>query len=833
MQDITSKFTNHLKNVLTRALCLVIETHDETIRPIHLLWALSSQEGCVAAEILAKAGITKDQFSSFGASDESVKNLPAIKTQTFIPILSEESKSSIEKAVLAASSYEHRYVGTEHMLFGLLELNSAEIEQFFTNNDINKKRLQRSLNAVFHTTASFPEIQEKQKQGLDFLDELEKTSKNEVDEDDEEEEQKTPALDYFTEELTDPEFLKDIHPAVGREQEIKRIVKILSRRQKNNPILVGEPGVGKTAIIEGLAKQIEQGKVPDVLAHKRILRLDLAGMIAGTMYRGEFESRLRQLIDEINDQEDIILFIDEVHTIMGAGAASGSLDAANILKPALARGEIRCIGATTPSEYKKHIEVDGALERRFQQVLVKEPTLKETRAILQGVKSYFEEFHAVKYEKDAIESALLLAEKYIHSKQFPDKAIDIIDESGAAANITRPPSKIRENLRKLQKERADLIKKKRNAVREEKFVDAMEYKALEEQLDEKIDKIKSRQRPRKEVIVTVDLIHEVISELTGIPVSKLSTQEHKQLAKLDTELKKRVIGQDSSVERVADAIRRAKLGIANPDKPLASFLFLGPSGVGKTELAKAVAETVFGRKEAFLRIDMSEYAEPHTISKLIGSPAGYVGYRETTSFTDHIKAHPHSVILLDELEKAHTDVHNLLLQLLDEGILTDATGRKIDFRHSIIIMTSNIGREQFEQNQLGFSEGMPNDKALKHDLRKRLEERFKPEFLNRISHTCVFHPLAPKTLQKIAQIKLKRLSRRVDQKGINLTFASPVSAFLTGKTNPRFGARDIERLIEEEIEHALANYLLAQVRAPKTVHISLKGEKIQLTKGRK
>lgn len=819
MNDIVSKFTNHLKNALTRALCLAVETKGDAITPTHLLWALGTQQGCVASEILLKAGIDTEELRAFAGDKGSIPDQPLSHEQNFVPVLSEEAKNVIEKAVLTANVYEHRYIGTEHLLAGLLQTSPKELRDFFRDTKTDIRVIQVNLAAVFKTTAAFPEFPDSQKTVSDALQELESFALDSQDED-EEDESKTPAIDYFTEEMTLPEVVEDITPVVGREPEIRRLAKILSRKQKNNPILVGKPGVGKTAIVEGLAKKIVEGDVPPALQDRKIFQLDLAAMIAGTMYRGEFESRLRQLIDEVTDRPEVILFIDEVHTIMGAGAASGSLDAANILKPALARGDIRCIGATTPEEYKKHIEPDGALERRFQQITVKEPTKKETGKILSGVKKYYEEHHRVTYTKAALREALELADRYFPGKSFPDKAIDILDEAGASANLGRVVKK--SSVPSLKSELEDVQDQKRKAVTEERFREAIDLKKIEEKLELELDKEKKKSAKLPKVEVDADVISTTVAEMCGIPLKQLSTSEHKRLSTLSDTLKQEVIGQNKAVEQVANAVRRAKLGFARKHQPLASFLFLGPSGVGKTHLAKVLAEKVFNDSGSFLRLDMSEYAEAYTVSKLIGSPAGYVGYRETTKLTDHVKQHPHSVVLFDELEKAHPDVHNLLLQVLDDGMLTDATGRKINFRNTVIIMTTNAGRELFEGSPLGFGDQPESVKKQQSNIRELLENQFKPELLNRIHHVCLFERLTEASLEKITKKELSELKERLGEQGIHCRVTASVSKLVTKSVRAKFGARDIQRVIEEVIEHKIANELLKSSDWKDAIRVSAK-----------
>ncbi|PIQ67969.1 hypothetical protein CO173_04110 [Candidatus Uhrbacteria bacterium CG_4_9_14_3_um_filter_41_35] len=808
MDDIISKFTTHLKTALTRALCIVIEGDAKDIDPAHLLFALGTQEGCVAFDILEKTGITKaDLRKLINLPENFVEEAQAPKN--FIPALSQIGKLIIEKAVLTASVYEHKYVGTEHLLFAILQSKDEKILTFFAEKNIDLKVVQTNLSAVFKTTQTFPETE-----AQSLISEIEAVLNSNDDQDlrglhDHDELIKIPALDFFTEELTSSENIETIDPVIGRDAEILRLMKILSRRTKNNPILIGEPGVGKTAIIEGLARKISEGDVPNILSGKKIHRLDLASLIAGTMYRGEFENRLRQLVDEVAEREDVILFIDEVHTIMGAGSASGSLDVANILKPALARGEIRCIGATTSAEYKKFIETDGALERRFEPIRVSEPSEEKTKEILQGILKFYEEFHNVTYTETAIEASIKYAGRYLTHKNFPDKAIDLLDEAGASVNVKRKDDQKTPDSTVLTERLKQITAEKNEAVMAENFAKAVELKDEETKILLAIDKI-ILAPPQKPLTVSDEDIIEVVAEITGIPLQKISQKEYKQLDNFEKELKKSVFGQVETVARVAQAIRRARLDIQPTNQPLSSFLFVGPSGVGKTELAKAIAKNLFHDQKAFLRLDMSEYSDKFTASKLIGAPAGYVGYRESSLLTDHVKEHPHSVVLFDEIEKAHPDIHNLLLQILDNGMITDATGRKVNFRNAVIIMTSNVGSMRFEQSGLGFSEKENTELLLNADLRKLLETSFSKEFLNRINHTCVFRPLDNKILKAILKKELKALSVRLQNKSANLKWTPEIEKYLLKKITPKFGARDVKRIVEQEIEHHLTDTLLKQ-----------------------
>lgn len=819
MNDIISQFTNHLKSALTRALCLVVETKHETIEPIHLLWSITTQNGCVASEIMHESGADLAVLKKLAGDQGKTPEQPTSHAQNFIPVLSEDAKLVLEKAVHVAYLHENKYIGTEHVLLGLMNSSSTLLQEFFSSQPEAKRSINEKLKKLFNRSGEEEPIKIDKDSLEKALKELDEASKS-TDEDGAE---KTPAIEYFTEELTHEDLVETFTPVIGREKEIERLTKVLTRKQKNNPMLIGLPGVGKTAIVEGLAKKIIEGDVPEPLRGKRILQLDLAAMIAGTMYRGEFESRLRQLIDEISDRPEVILFIDEAHIIMGAGATAGSLDAANILKPALARGDLRCIGATTSDEYKKFIEADGAMERRFQSVVVKEPSKKETIDILKGVKSYYEEFHRVTVSDAIIQQIVELADRYMPRATFPDKAIDILDESGAFAGMTRKQKKTNP-LPELKATLARIEEKKKHAVEDEDFERAAEYKKEEAKLKKQIQAIKVRKNSIKRKTISERIILQTVSEMTNIPVKSLLTSEKRKLARLEKTLSKSVAGQEKTVTQVANAIKRAKVGLSDPEKPLCSFLFMGPSGVGKTHLAQTIAEELFESKNHFLRLDMSEYREPHTISKLIGSPAGYVGYREGTKLTDFVKEQPHSVVLFDELEKAHPDVHNLLLQILDEGTLTDATGRKINFRNTIIIATTNAGTENLKGSSLGFSD----ENLDTQDIRELLEGHFRTEILNRIQHICLFDQLNAQHFKHLAKQELDKLNHKLAEQNISCKIESTVSDWVAKQVKPSRGARHVSHIIEQVIEPALTDLLLEQHAPVKTVHISVKNNNVHV-----
>jgi ATP-dependent Clp protease ATP-binding subunit ClpC len=621
-----------------------------------------------------------------------------------------------------------------------------------------------------------------------------------------------------------------LDPVIDRETEIKRVIQILSRRTKNNPVLVGPAGVGKTAIVEGVAQRIANGEVPDNLKDKRIVALDMAALVAGTKYRGEFEERLKQVLDAVKEEGNIILFIDELHTVIGAGAAEGSMDAANIMKPALARGEIRVIGATTTDEFRKHIEKDPALERRFAPVWVDEPDIETAIEMLKGLRPKLEEHHKVKITDDAIEAAVKLSKKYIQGRYLPDKAIDVLDEACARKKIeatyTSPElSQLKEKLHQLRAELDEAVKKEEfdRAARLKKEIKQIEERIKE--LEEKMEKSSGEERP----VVTAEDVAEVISEMTGIPASKLQEEEIKKLLRMEEELHKRVIGQQRAIKAIAESIRRARAGLQPPNRPLGSFLFLGPTGVGKTELAKTLAEYLFGDENAMIRLDMSEYMEKHAVSKLIGAPPGYVGYEEGGQLTEAVRRKPYSVILLDEIEKAHPDVFNILLQILDDGRLTDAKGRTVDFSNTVIIMTSNVGSEYLMN--LSKEEFEKNYDKIKEQIMEELKKRFRPEFLNRIDEIIIFHPLAEEEIKKIVDLLISKLNKRLAERGIKVKLTDRAKSELAKRGYvPEFGARPLRRTIQREVETPLSVQILeGKVKEGDTVVVDYDEEKGEFT----
>jgi ATP-dependent Clp protease ATP-binding subunit ClpC len=849
--EILDKFSTHLKNVLVRAYALAQELRQSSIEPEHLLYALLAQKGSIASEVLTKLNIAQDGLKRHIVERYS----PAPKAsgnkhvdgavQEASPKLSAASKRTIEKAVLTANLHEHKYVGTEHLLSAILQVAGAGLEPYLENHGITLKFLKDQITSVLKSTSKFPDMTEtfEGKAGKTAaVGEKPLTKKTASSRTATAKKDKTPALDFFGIDMTSKKFVEKLEDVIGREKEIERMIQVLCRKTKNNPVLLGEPGVGKTAIVEGLAKKIVRGDVPAALQGKRVISIDLGLIIAGTIYRGEFESRLKQIIEEVKAHTEVILFVDELHMIMGAGAASGSLDAANILKPALARGELRCIGATTLAEYKKHIEADGALDRRFQPVNVSEPTPEEAVGIIRGLRNSFENFHGVRISDEAVKAAVDFSVRYIQDRFLPDKAIDLIDEAASMLKIAERHDASAEEERGLYDQMRQVKTEKQQAVIKESFTEALALKEKEKSLQKRIRTIEETRAD--EGIATVEVkpadVARVVARSIGVPVEELVSDDKKKLLHLEERLGSRIVGQDHAVKTVSEFIRRARLGLANPNRPLASFLFMGPSGVGKTELAKVLAELVFHDKEAFIRVDMSEFTESFNLSKLLGSPAGYVGYREPNKFTDAVKRRPYSVVLFDELEKAHPDVLNIFLQIFEDGHLSDATGKKINFKNTIIIMTSNVGSQHLRETAMGFGGETDVDKKteqLFHDVQSSmmqdLERQFRPEFLNRIDKVILFKPLDLVSLQKIVRLHIEELNRRLaDEHRISIELTEKGAELLASKShNPLQGARGVRKTIQEMVENLVAESLLSDEHAPgATVRLTAKNDTLVVKK---
>ena len=792
MADRFDKFTERARRVLTLAQEEAQRFNHNYIGTEHLLLGLVREGDGVAAKVLANLGVELNKVRSavefiIGRGDRAATGEIG---------LTPRAKKVIELAVDEARRLSHSYIGTEHVLLGLVREGEGIAAGVLESLGVNLERVRGETQRIL--AQSQPQDKQATAAGQRSV--------------------RTPTLDQLGVDLTALARAGKLDPIVGREREIERVVQILSRRTKNNPVLIGEPGVGKTAIAEGLAHRVVAGDVPDTLLGRRMLTLDIGLLVAGTKYRGEFEERLKKVIEEIKASDNCILFIDELHMLVGAGAAEGAVDAANILKPALARGEIQAVGATTLDEYRKHIERDPALERRFQPVRVEEPSIEETIQILSGVRSAYEEHHKLKISDEAIKIATELSARYVSDRFLPDKAIDLIDEASARVRIRRystPPS-----VREATKELEALRREKDQAIAGQQYEFAAELREREVRLQSKLEELEAEVETERESdhpVVTEDDIRDVISQWTGIPLTRLAAKDSQRLLEMEKFLSEKVIGQDEAVAAVAKAVRRSSAGLKNPQRPIGVFMFLGPTGVGKTYLAEMLGEFMFGSKDNIVRIDMSEFMEKHTISRLVGSPPGYVGYEDGGQLTDLVRRKNYCLILLDEIEKAHPDVFNMLLQIFDDGHLSDAKGRKVDFRNTIIIMTSNVGSDLIRKgSRVGFSTASDTVKGAEEDYRRmkeRVEEEmkkvFRPEFINRLDHTVVFHSLLKDHIRKIVNLELNDLRANLHEKDMTLDVTEALLDHLGEKGfDPVFGARPLRRVIQNDVEDRLSDALL-------------------------
>lgn len=818
--DLLSRFTTHLKEALQKSLAFALNNGRSLIEPGDLFVGLLQETGCIASEFLTKAGARREIAEALFAGRSEVHT----NGQAIAPDLTRASRLLLEHAVMTAREYEHRYIGTEHLLFAVLAKPDQRLREFFEQEQLSYDQLREQVIDLLKSTTKFPEMTSRSN---------EEESGQEAERPEQTEQKRTvsgklprKALDVFARHLTDRDTANTLDPVIGRDDELERVIEILCRRTKNNPVLLGEPGVGKTAIVEGLASRLSTGAVPDVLQGKRVYAIDLALMVAGTMYRGEFEARLKQLVEEVKGDANIILFIDEIHTIVGAGSTSGSLDAANILKPALARGEIRCIGATTWAEYKKHLEPDAALDRRFQPVDVREPSSEATLAMLEGLRERYEQHHRVTFAPGTIELTVQLAERYLTDRFFPDKAIDILDEAGAHVATRLRSEKDIAKLRKIDEQLSTVQREKEAALEANDLKTAAKAARDEEKLlKEKAKANQSLQSTReaaKLVVEASDILH-IVGRLARIPENILSSSEEATLAELHTRLGSQIFGQEKAVQAVADIVRRARLGLVHPRRPRGSWLFVGPSGTGKTALARELAVQLFGKEDALIRFDMSEFSEGHSVSKLLGSPAGYVGYREQNKLGDAIRKRPHAVVLFDEFEKAHPDVQHLLLQILEDGLLQDSTGKPLSFRQTYIVLTSNAGSDLLKKTAVGFGSDRAQESLSESLVHEHLRERFRPELLNRLDRIVVFQPLTESTLHSIATRELKELFERLKaQRGTTSTVAKQVIDWLLTHAAKQKdeGARAVRRAIEREIEQLLVQAILKQPKK-KTLRLTM------------
>lgn len=787
------RFTKSARRVLENAKRQAVSLGHSFIGTEHLLLALLRTKG-VASEVLKENGVLFDKIAEL-VEDNLTVDSDVMTTGNLE--MTPRAQKIVNNSLAEAERLNAPNAGTEHILIAILKETDCIAMRLLNTKGINVQKLYIDvLTATGQdmTSAKNEYMMQKGRRGKSA----------------------TPILDQYSRDLTSYAKEGKLDPVVGREIETRRLIQILSRRTKNNPCLIGEPGVGKTAVVEGLAQKIVQGDIPEILQERRVLVLDLSGMVAGSKYRGEFEERIKRALREVSQSGNILLFIDEIHTIIGAGGAEGAIDAANILKPALARGEIQIIGATTREEYRKYIEKDAALERRFQPVLVEEPDEGQTLEILKGLRERYEEHHHVKIMDSALLAAVKMAERYINDRFLPDKAIDVVDEAAARACISQYlPSP---ELRFLEEEYTECERKKEDAICQEDFAAANEMKKRQEKCKEKMERLKQeleKKRQGKRLVVTESDVANVIGDWTKIPVQKLQEEETERLRHLEEELHRRVIGQDEAVTAVAKAVRRGRVGLKDPNRPIGSFLFLGPTGVGKTELSKALAEAVFGQENEIIRVDMSEYMEKHSVSKMIGSPPGYVGYEDGGQLSEKVRRHPYSVILFDEIEKAHLDVFNILLQILEDGHVTDAQGRRISFKNTIIIMTSNAGAQQIiAPKHLGF--GLQDNaeadyKKMRESVLEEVKKIFKPEFINRIDEMLVFHTLTQENIQEIVRLMLASLNKRLEaQMGITLEVSKKVVEYIAKSGfDKNYGARPIRRSIQSKIEDALADKVLS------------------------
>ena len=806
---MAERYTSQAKEAIRCAEMAAGELSQNYVGTEHILLGLVQEGSGVAARILENNGITEEKILNL--IDQLIVsnyNIALEGKQNYSPL----AIGVLQSAYREATRYKSALIGTEHILIAIIKDSACIAHKLLLTMNINIQKIYMEILSAMGEDTERRDNYEKKSNKSGTLS--------------------TPTLDKYSRDLTDLAREGRLDPVIGRDNETNRVMQILSRRTKNNPVLIGEPGVGKTAVVEGLAERIVSKEVPDTLLDKRLVTLDLPAMIAGSKYRGEFEERIKKVINEVLNAGNVLLFLDELHTIIGAGGAEGAVDASNILKPLLARGELQLIGATTVDEYRKHIEKDSALERRFQPIMVEEPSLEDATKILLGLKHKYEEHHAVSITDRAIESAVKLSKRYISDRFLPDKAIDLVDEAASKTRISNymEPEKIKEIKAEIDK----MEKEKEDAVGAEEFERAGEIKEKQERLKEKQDKIREKwieDKKNRKLVVDEDEIADVVALWTKIPVKKITENDSQRLNNLEKVLHERVVGQDEAVSAVARAIRRGRVGLKDPKRPIGSFLFLGPTGVGKTELSKALAYSIFGSENALIRVDMSEYMEKHSVSRMVGSPPGYVGYEEGGQLSEKVRRNPYSVILFDEIEKAHPDVFNILLQVLDDGHITDSSGRMIDFKNTVIILTSNAGAQRIiEPKQLGFASNSDDKKDysdMKNSVMEEVKQMFKPEFLNRIDETIVFHQLTKEDLKEILDILLKEINSRLDeQMQMNLRLTDKAKEFLIDKGyDKKCGARPLKRALQNEIEDRLAEQILfGNIKQGDKIKIDCKGE---------
>ena len=810
------KFTNSAQIALETASNLAIKLGHDYIGTEHILFGLVDEENGVASKVLSKQNITSEDIL------QKIEELIGINQDNALEIndigYTPRAKRIIENALLEARKEGGTYIGTEHLLLGIMQEGDSVAVRIMMDLNVNPQKIYGEISKLVKEVENSEESSKKRNGNSGSFN-------------------STPTLNQYGTDLTKKAEEGKLDPVIGRDKEIQRVIQILSRRTKNNPCLIGEPGVGKTAIAEELAEKIVAGDVPETLKNKRVVSIDISGMVAGAKYRGDFEERIKKSLNEVKKAGDVILFIDEIHTIVGAGSAEGAVDAANILKPLLARGEVQVVGATTTNEYRKYIEKDAALERRFSPVMVEEPSKEDTIKILKGIRDKYEAHHNIKISDEAIEAAVEYSTKFVNDRYLPDKAIDLMDEASSKLKMkkyTKP-----ETLKKLEDEIEKINKEKEEAIATQNFEKAAKLrdkvKTKKKELEEKQEKWQDNNSKKVNVLTAEDIAN-VIALWTGIPVNKITQSENEKLKNLEENLHNRVIGQEEAVTAVAKAIRRGRVGLKDPKRPIGSFLFLGPTGVGKTELSKALAECLFGNEDTMFRIDMSEFMEPHSVSKLVGSPPGYVGYDEGGQLTEKVRRKPYSVILFDEIEKAHPDVMNMLLQILEDGRLTDSQGRTVSFKNTVIIMTSNVGARLItDKNKLGFSsnenkaeEEKKDYENTKKEVMSELKKQFRPELLNRIDDIIVFHKLTDNDIEKIIDLMLKEVISRLKEQNIELEISKEVKELIAKKgTDKSYGARPLRRAIQSMLEDKIAESILdGKIKKGKLAKAIVKDEEI-------
>jgi ATP-dependent Clp protease ATP-binding subunit ClpC len=809
-----AKFSNRVKEVISLSREEALRMGHDYIGTEHLLLGMIREGEGVAIEVLKKLGISMDELRDSIEEATRSTSTDKVKKLTNIP-LTRQSEKVLKITYLEAKIFKSQLIGTEHLLLSILRdennLGSKILDKHDVNYDVVKEMLEYQTDNPMASSETDDDDDDSSKMfgGGSGSSGKETTSRGGG------EKSRTPVLDNFGRDLTKMAEDQKLDPIVGRTKEIERVAQVLSRRKKNNPILIGEPGVGKTAIAEGLALRIVQKKVSRILFGKRVVTLDLASLVAGTKYRGQFEERMKAVMNELEKAPEVILFIDELHTIVGAGGASGSLDASNMFKPALARGEIQCIGATTLDEYRQYIEKDGALARRFQMVMVDATSPEETIDILENIKDKYEEHHHVTYTPEAIEACVKLSDRYVSDRYLPDKAIDVMDEAGAKVHINN--IHVPDSIVKLEEAIEEVKKEKNQVVKSQKYEEAAKLRDDEKKLKEKLEEAKTvweEETSKTRYTVDEESIAEIIAMMTGVPANRIAQKESNKLLEMNTELSGKVIGQEEAIAKLVKAIQRTRVGLKDPKKPIGTFIFLGPTGVGKTELAKVLATYLFDKPENLIRVDMSEYMEKFSVSRLVGAPPGYVGYEEGGQLTEKVRRKPYSVVLLDEIEKAHPDVFNILLQVLDEGILTDGLGRKVDFRNTIIIMTSNIGVRDLKDfgSGIGFvtkAKADSDEEQMKATIKKSLKKAFSPEFLNRLDDVIVFNSLSREHIHKIIDITLSDLYTRVEELGYKIELTGKAKDFLSEKGyDPQYGARPLNRAIQKYLEDPVAEEIL-------------------------